>query len=112
MKTLYHATPKDNTFSIMREGIKAGCDGVVYFCETPHDCLTYMGMYADVNQCYVYATIPVKFTDEEFANMGKNTDNSAKLPTAYAYEGNISADRIPHDLNEIPLWTIGFENEL
>lgn len=104
MKTLYHATPKNNIFSIMQEGIKAGIDGIVYFCETPENSLAYMRGYAVAYGCNEFAVIPVKFTDEEFANMGKNVDNSSELPTAYAYEGNIPADRVPHNLNEIPLW--------
>lgn len=106
LKTLYHATPKNNTFAIMREGIKAGIDGIVYFCETPENCLAYMRGYVIAHGFHEFATIPVKFTDEEFANMGKNIDNTAELPTAYAYEGDISADRVPHNLNKIPLWVM------
>ncbi len=109
MKTLYHATPKDNTISIMCEGIKAGFDGVIYFCETPDDCLTYMSLYADALQRYEYAVIPVEFSDEEFANMETNIDNSSKMPTAYAYMGNISADRVPHNLQEIPLFRLSWD---
>ena len=107
MKTLYHATPKNNTFSIMREGSKAGIDGIVYFCETAEESLAYMRGYVAAYGCHKFATIPIKFTDEEVANMGKNIDNSSELPTAYAYEGDISADRIPHDLYKIPLWKMG-----
>jgi hypothetical protein len=104
MKTLYHATKKENVFPIMREGIRAGNDGYVYFCETPEECLDYVSLYARYLQCYEYAVIPVYFTDEEVENMGKNIDNSAGLPMAYAFKGSIAADRIPQDLNQISLW--------
>ena len=61
MKTLYHATPKNNTFSIMREGIKAGIDGIVYFCETAEESLAYIYLF---NSFYEY--LSVTFNDYVF----------------------------------------------
>ena len=111
MKTLYHGTPKKNAIPIMNEGIKAGVDGLIYFCETPQDCLVYMNLYAGVLNCHEFATIPIEFTEEEFANMGKNVDNSTELPTAYAFKGDIPADRVPHDLHKIPLFGVSLKGK-
>ena len=107
-KILFHATPKENIFSIQQEGIKAGIDGVIYFCETPENCLTYMGLYMRMGKFKnnQFAIVPIAFTEKEFSRMGVNIDNSAELPTAYAYSGDIAAERIPKDLNEIPLYKI------
>ena len=38
----YHATAKSNFESIMLNGIKPGCDGIVYLCKTPIDALKFV----------------------------------------------------------------------
>lgn len=102
--TLYHATPKDNVFPIMREGLKAGPDGYVYFCKTENDALKYNFFYD--NSKHEVAVIPIKFTEEEFSKMELNIDNAPDYtPDAYAYEGSIPASRIPF-LSEIPLYKV------
>lgn len=35
--TMYHATSVDNMTKIMYDGIKPGCDGIVYLAETDND---------------------------------------------------------------------------
>lgn len=109
MKTLYHATDKENVYTIISQGLKAGIQsgGVIYFCETINDALTYSLMYNPSKQ--FAAVIPVEFTDDEFNAMEKNFDNDAgSTPDAFAYFADIvPSERIPHNLNDIPLYRIG-----
>lgn len=103
--TLYHATKKANVFSIIKEGLKAGVDNMVYFCKTEEDALRYVFMYDKTR--HEVAVIPVKFSKEEFLKMELNYDNApGDTPDAYAHEGSIPASRIP-TLLEIKLYVIG-----
>lgn len=40
-RILYHATPMTNLAPIMEKGIEPRCDGIIYFCEDPRDCLKF-----------------------------------------------------------------------
>jgi len=40
-KTYFHATSYDNLIHIMHDGIKAGCDGLVYMCEKEEDAIKF-----------------------------------------------------------------------
>ena len=41
MSKYYHATDYKNLDSIMNEGLRLSCDGVVYLCKKPEDCLKF-----------------------------------------------------------------------
>ena len=41
MRILYHATDYSNLGSILCEGLKPGCDGLVYGCKKPEECIRF-----------------------------------------------------------------------
>lgn len=41
-KTYYHATEYENLYKCMRDGIKAGPDGLVYMCEKEEECVRFL----------------------------------------------------------------------
>ena len=43
-KTYYHATPFENLESIMDQGIRKGCDGVVYLTEKPEEAVRFLAI--------------------------------------------------------------------
>ena len=43
-KTYYHATPFENLNSIMNQGIRKGCDGVVYLTEKPEEAARFVAI--------------------------------------------------------------------
>ena len=43
-KTYYHATPYENLESIMDQGIRKGCDGVVYLTEKPEEAARFVAI--------------------------------------------------------------------
>lgn len=43
-KTYYHATPFENLNSIMNQGIRKGCDGVVYLTEKPEEAVRFVAI--------------------------------------------------------------------
>lgn len=99
LKTYYHATPKKNTFSILRKGLKSGFDGVVYLSDTVDGAMEFMRIR---QQPGLFAVIPVYLDDSEVKE--SNDHNRALLNVnAFYYEGNISADRLEHNLDNIPL---------
>lgn len=108
--TLYHGTEPVNVFRIMKEGIKAGEDGYIYFCKTMNDCCQYSLLY-NHGRKHEVAIIPVEFSMQEFKEMGVNIDNAQGItPDAYAYNGDIPASRVPHSLNEIPKKVVFYED--
>lgn len=99
---LYHATAKHNVFSIMREGLKPGIDGLVYFCANVNAACWYAMIY-NVDPV---AIIRVEFTPEEMEGVKINPDNNPDVtPLALGYEGSISKEKVPQHLWEIPLYT-------
>ena len=46
MKKMYHATPWSNFMGIVEEGIKPGCDHVVYLAETKEEALRFIAIRA------------------------------------------------------------------
>lgn len=101
MKTFYHATPKDNLFKIMKEGIKADFMGYVYLCEKPVDCMKFMKRYGKGE----YAVIPLEL-DENDVMISTDHDEAYYGCKAYTYSGNIEPDAIPHKLDDILLYSL------
>lgn len=46
MKKMYHATPWSNLMGIAEEGIKPGCDHMVYLAETKEEALRFIAIRA------------------------------------------------------------------
>lgn len=44
MKKMYHATPWSNFMSIVEDGLKPGCDHIVYLAETKEDALKFIAI--------------------------------------------------------------------
>lgn len=89
MKKYYHATPSKNLLSIMRDGIKAGCDGVVYLAETREDALKFICI-----RCFEDIVIfEVKLPEDKVYETFDHSQQFFKCK-AYGYAGNISEKAI------------------
>ena len=105
--TLYHATKKNNVFPIMREGLKAGTDGAVYFSDTPENALKFMVVGNTERE--EYAVIPVEFETDDIEESHDHDESFFKCK-AWAYNGDIPKERIPM-LKDIPLFEVRFEEK-
>lgn len=89
MKKYYHATPSKNLLSIMSEGIKTGCDGVVYLAETREDALKFICI-----RCFEDIVIfEVKLSEDKVDETFDHSQQFFKCK-AYGYAGNISRKAI------------------
>ena len=94
MKTFYYATTKENTFSIMKEGIEAGDNGGVYLAENVVGAL--VPLYSSIRPGE-YAVLPV-YLSEDTVKPEKNGK--------YWFSGSISPDNVEKNLDNIPLFKI------
>lgn len=98
----YHATPKENVFSIIREGIHASFDGV-YLCKAAEDCLMFFLIYPD-HAGKEIAVIPIDLDDEKIIESYDH--NKEFIPCdAFIYPEDIPATKIP-PLQDILLYKL------
>lgn len=103
MAVYYHATQKENVFSIMHNGIKAGMDGYTYLCKDENACLEFMELYHPEGG--LFAVIPIELNDSEVEI--SHDHNCTLLPVdAFVYKGDIPSELIPKDLNQIHLYEL------
>lgn len=90
-KTYYHATPFENLESIMAQGIRKGCDGVVYLTERPEEAARFVAI-RDCN----WGKILVLGMEIEEDLIEESFDHSFAFfkCRAYMYKGDIPADEI------------------
>ena len=62
----YHATDYSNLGSILVNGLKPGCDGVIYLCKRPEDCLKFAYVHGVKNVLMVELDLPSKDVVETF----------------------------------------------
>ena len=89
IKTYYHATPFENLESIMDQGIRRGCDGVVYLTERPEEAARFVAIRGYMKILVVGAEIEENEVEESFDH--SETFFGCK---AYMYKGDIPADEI------------------
>lgn len=66
IRTYYHATSYENFDSILDQGIKRGCDKVVYLCEKPEEAARFLAIRG-VNPIIVFAVnIEEDLVEESF----------------------------------------------
>ena len=96
----YHATKKDNVFSIIKEGLKAGIDGCVYLSDTIDGALEFMQIRGQEG---MFAVIPVYLDKNEVA---EGTDHNKNFFTgnSFIHEGDIPKSKIEAKLENIPLF--------
>lgn len=100
----FHATTKENVFSIMRDGLKTGYDGHSYFCKTVEECL----MFFKINPLFAGRQIAVIPIDLDENTVKESSDhNKAFIPAdAFCVDYDIPADKIPKNLDKIRLFKI------
>lgn len=88
-KTYYHATPFENLESIMDQGIRKGCDGVVYLTERPEEAVRFVAIRG-------YMKILVLGVDIEEDMVTESFDHSQVFfkCRAYMYPEDISSNEI------------------
>ena len=100
----YHATPKENIFSIMKEGIKIGWDGCIYLCKSPTDCLLFF-ISNPLNKGKRFAVIPIDLDPEQVKESYDHNKEFIKCD-AYFYDKPIPAEKIPKNLDDILLYKL------
>ena len=101
-KTYYHATRKENVFSIKTEGLKAGPDGFVYLSDTVDGAITFMRIRMIEG---LYAVIPV-YLEEEDIQEGTDHNRDIIKANSFVYEGDIAPENVEHNLDNIPLFEL------
>lgn len=86
-KKFYHATDFVNLHSIMYDGIRPGCDGVVYLAETPEDALNFV-----VFRCYEeILVVEIELEESEVKETFDHSYTFFKCK-AFGYPGTIHLD--------------------
>lgn len=98
----YHATKKDNVFSIIRDGLKAGIDGCVYLSDTINGALEFMQIRG---QSGIFAVIPV-YLDKSEVTEGTDHNKTLIVGNSFIHEGDIPKSRIETSLSNIPLFKL------
>lgn len=65
-KEYYHATATKNLKSILKEGLKTGCDGLVYLSENERDALKFVGLRGANNITIIKVSLSEKEVFETF----------------------------------------------
>lgn len=91
-RKLYHATPISNMLSILHEGIRTGCDGVVYLAETKDDAMRFVVLHT--SEPIIVFEVSVSTEDEK--NIEESFDHSLTFFQCRAFLSTvpISPDRI------------------
>lgn len=88
-KTYYHATPFENLNSIMTQGIRKGCDGVVYLTERPEDAAKFVA----IRGCTKILVLGVDIEEDMVTESFDHSEVFFKCK-AYMYSENISSDDV------------------
>lgn len=87
LKSYYHATPFENLAPIFSEGIKTGCDGVIYLANKSEEAARFVAIRGHKK----ILTIEVK-VDESLVEESFDHSESFFKCKAYLYPKNISID--------------------
>lgn len=89
MKKFYHATPYDNLWSILINGLKTGVDGVVYLAETREAALKFICV-----RCFDPILVIEIELDE--THVEESFDHSYEFfkEKAFVYSKSIPADKL------------------
>lgn len=98
----YHATKKENVFSIIKNGLKAGVSGYVYLSDTVDGALEFMTIRGEGGE---YAVIPV-YLDRNEVEEGIDHNKKYIKANSFVYDGDIPRDRIATELHDIPLFVL------
>lgn len=93
MRSLYHSTAFSNLGSILSDGIRPGCDGVVYLAETREDALKFVAIRL-LDQ--PIAVLEVEINDYNEKDISESFDHSQAFFKCRAWMSakEISPDRI------------------
>ena len=96
LKSYYHATPFENLNSILRTGIKKGCDGVVYLAETPEEAARFVAIRGCSKILAVEVLLEEEMVEESF-------DHSQLFfrCRAFAYPEDISVEEFGGNVKTI-----------
>jgi hypothetical protein len=103
MKIYYHATDSDNLSSILDNGLKVGCDGVVYMTEKEDDAVKFV-MFRG---CKKIVVLKIKVYKRDEKNVVETFDHSPRFfkCRAFGYMGNIDKSNIePVSIWDNPLY--------
>ena len=88
-KTYYHATPFENLNSIMNQGIRKGCDGVVYLTEHPEEAARFVA----IRGCMKILVLGMELEESMVTESFDHSEVFFRC-RAYTYPENIPADEI------------------
>lgn len=113
LKTYYHYTLKDNVFTIMKDGLKPGEDGLIYLCTSIEDCTKFVKARRKLIALEAgYSSFEIAFIPVELdpADVEESFDHNEKIIKckAYTYDKIIPPEKIPF-LDKIPLYSFSFE---
>lgn len=91
MKRFYHATIMENLGSIVEEGIKPGCDGLVYLCENAVDAAKFV--YVRTLGTHDIVAIEIALDESEVEETFDHSFEFFKC-RAFGYSGTIKTDRM------------------
>lgn len=96
MTTYYHATPAENYFSIIADGIQPGMDGLVHMTTSPEKAVTFVRLYNRTAKIGVVAIHLEEGEAEPFWDGALSGDDH------FVHDGAIAKDR----LSIIPQWWV------
>ena len=112
----YHATLKENVFSIIKEGLKTGYDGCTYLCKSEKECLSFFNLpnrflkfipekntWAFLDKIEI-AVIPLEL-DESTVHESNDHNKAFIKADAYYIDYDIPKEKIPL-LNKIQLYEL------
>lgn len=88
-RTYYHATSMENLESILDQGIRRGCDNVVYLCERPEEAARFPAIHG-INPIIVFG---VNVEDDLVTESFDHSERFFKCK-AYMYPDDIDANDI------------------
>lgn len=89
LETYYHATPYENSFSIIANGIKANYEGIVYLTKEMDDAIKFVA----VRGCRDILIIEVSVDDEKVEETFDHSYSFFKCK-AFGYNGDINVREI------------------
>ena len=103
--TLYHATEKENVFSILHNGLKAGFDGRVYFADSPENAMKFLFIKLRKGEEKEIAVIPVNIDDYK-VNLSDDHNKEYFKCDAYYADGDIEKECLSQKLSDVLLFKV------